>query len=238
LDKQKEKFLELLEYIASQKRALKLTANYRGVPIHLDAGIIRCSQTSGNVRLSIHRHQVVSLKTAEKILLQSDLFPSILVADIEQLDLHKAIVTLQGLRYVIGSMGNRKNIRVQPESSIVAEIILGYGYRLQAKINDLSVNGISIDMSKDDFPQDDLYILQIPVQIRLGLPFPGKQAIHDIDVQGMIAYTNESQRSYRVGLLTFLKEPALGVVRRYIFDRQTEILNEIQEMNTSLLEAV
>jgi len=93
-------------------------------------------------------------------------------------------------------------------------------------------------MSKDDFPQDDLYILQIPVQIRLGLPFPGKQAIYDIDVQGMIAYTNESQRSYRVGLLTFLKEPDLGVVRRYIFDRQTEILNEIQEMNTSLLEVV
>jgi hypothetical protein len=35
-----------------------------------------------------------------------------------------------------------------------------------------------------------------------------------------------------------LDEPDLGILRRYIFDRQTEILNEIQQMNSALLEAV
>ena len=68
--------------------------------------------------------------------------------------------------------------------------------------------------------------------------FQAKRDIHDINVQAIIAYTNENQQTYRVGLLTFLKEPDLGILRRYIFDRQTEILNEIQQMNSALLEAV
>lgn len=238
MDEQKAKIGDFLEYIASQKRSLKLISNFRGAPVHVDAGIIRSSQTTGNVRLGVHHRQIACLKIADKILIQSDLFPNILIADIDQIELRKAIITLRGLRYVIGSMGNRKNMRVQPESPIHVEIIMGHGYRLQAEIADISLYGLSINLAKEDFPQDDLFILQIPIEIRLGLPVPGKRIIHDIIVQGMIAYTNENQRTYRIGILTFLKEPDLGIVRRYIFDRQTEILHEIQQMNSALLAAV
>ena len=238
LDEQNDKIIGLIEYIASKKRKLKLITNFRGVPIDIDAGIIRSSSITGNVRLGVHRWQIAPLKTAHTIFIESDLFPNLLVAEIEQLDLAKGVVTLRGLRYVIGSMGNRKNIRVQPENPILTELILGYGYRLKAAVADISLNGLSINLAKDDFPQDDLFMLQIPVEIRLGLPVPEEKAIHDIDVQGVIAYINESQQSYRVGLLTFLKEPDLGIVRRYIFDRQTEILNEIQNLNSVLLEVV
>ena len=235
MDEQKDKIIDLIEYIASKKRKLKMIANFRGVPIHIDAGIIRCASNTGNVRLGVHRWQIAPLKTARTIFLESDLFPNLLVAEIEQLDLAKGIVTLRGLRYVIGSMGNRKSIRVQPENPILTELILGYGYRLKAEVADISLNGLSISLAKNDFPQNDLFMLQIPVEIRLGLPVPGERAIHDISVQGMIAYINESQQSYRVGLLTFLKEPDLGVVRRYIFDRQTEILNEVENLNSVIL---
>jgi len=50
-----------------------------------------------------------------------------------------------------------------------------------------------------------------------------------------IAYNNESQQTCRIGLLTFVNELELRIVRGYIFDRQTEILNEIQQMNSALL---
>ena len=238
MDEQKDKIFGLIEYIASKKRKLKLILNFRGVPIDIDAGIIRCAASTGNVRLGVHRWQIAPLKTAHTIFIESDLFPNLLVAEIEQLDLVKGIVTLRALRYVIGSMGNRKNIRVQPENPILTELILGYGYRLKAAVADISLNGLSINLTKDDFPQDDLFMLQIPVEIRLGLPVPGERAIHDINVQGMITYINESQQSYRLGLLTYLKEPDLGIVRRYIFDRQTEILNEIQNLNSTMLEPI
>lgn len=236
MDEQKDKIIELIEYIASKKRKLKLIINFRGIPIDIDAGIIRCASNTGNVRLGVHRWQIAPLKTTHTIFIESDLFPNLLVAEIEQLDLAKGIVTLQNLRYVIGSMGNRKNMRVQPENPILTELILGYGYRLKANVADISLNGLAINMAKEDFPQEDLFMLQIPVEIRLGLPVPSVKAIHDINVQGRIAYINESQQSYRLGLLTFLKEPDLGIVRRYIFDRQTEILNEIQNLNSTILE--
>jgi hypothetical protein len=38
--------------------------------------------------------------------------------------------------------------------------------------------------------------------------------------------------------MTSLPESDQHIMRLYIFDRQTEILNEIQEMNCALLEAV
>ena len=237
MDKQKDTIIELIEYIASKKRRLKLITNFRGVPIRIDAGIIRCASKIGNVRLGVHRWQIAPLKTARTIFIESDLFPNLIVAEIEQLDLAKGIVTLRDLRYVIGSMGNRKNIRVQPENPILTELILGYGYRLKAEVADISLNGLSINLTKDDFPQEDLLMLQFPVEIRLGLPVPGEKAIHDINVQGRIAYINESQQSYRIGLLIFLKEPDSRIVRRYIFDRQTEILNEVENLNSAISKA-
>jgi hypothetical protein len=236
LDEQKDKIFRLIEYIASQKRKLKLVINFRGVPIGIEAGIIRCASNTGNVRVGVHRWQIAPLRTAQTIFIESDLFPNLIIAEIEHLDLAKGIVTLRGLRYVIGSMGNRKNIRVQPENPILTELILGYGYGVKAAVADISLNGLSINMAKDDFPQEDLFMLQIPVEIRLGLPVPGVKAIHDINVQGRIAYINEGQQSYRVGLLTFLKAPDLGIVRRYIFDRQTEILNEVEYLNSAIFE--
>jgi hypothetical protein len=238
MDRKRREILELLNYIASQKRTLKLITNFRGVPINITADIIRSSQTTGNVRLRVHHRQIVSLKNVRKILIQSDLFPSMLSADIEELDLQKAIITLQDLRYVTGSVGNRKNMRVQPESPIHVEVIMGHGYSVPGEIIDISLEGLSVRLTKDHFPPDDIYILETPVEIRLGLPATDKATIHDINVRARIIYTNENQQAYRIGLLTFMKEPDLRILRRYIFDRQTEILDEIQQMNRALLEAV
>jgi hypothetical protein len=231
MEKQKRQILADLEYISSQKRTVDLVANFRGVPISVTADVIRCSQTTGGVRLRLHHHQIHFLKTVDKILINSDLFRSLLIGELTQIDLHTNILTLERLRYVTGSMGNRKNMRVQPESPIHVEIIMGHGYSVQGEMIDISREGLSVRLVKDDFPEDNLFILQIPVEIRLGLPVSGKAAIHDLAFQGMIAYTNESQQTYRVGLLAFLKEPDLGILRRYIFDRQTELLHEIQQMD-------
>ena len=242
MEEQKRQILNDLDYIASQNRTLNLFTNFRGIPIHIVAGIIRCSHTTGVVRLRVPNHQISSLKVDDKILVQSDLFRSKLVGVINHIDSHTTIITLEGIRYVTGSMGNRENLRVQPENPIHLEIIMGHGFRVLGELIDISQGGLSIKLTKNNFPEDNLYILQIPVEIRFGLPVnlpvSGKCTIHDSSVQAIIAYANESQQTYRLGLLTSLKEPDLRVLRRYIFDRQTEILSEIQQMNRVLPEVV
>ena len=229
---------EDLNYVAAQKRTVNLITNFRGVPIYLSASVIRCSSATESVRLSVHHRQIVSLKVADQILLQSNLFPSMVTANIDQVDLHKKIISLNNLRYVTGTMGNRKNVRVQPESPLHAEIITDHGFNVLGEIIDISLNGISVYLDKSELPGDDLFTPQMPVEVRLGVPGPDKNTIYDLSVSAKVAYTKNSDHTLRMGLNTSLNEPDQQMVRRYIFDRQTEILNEIQQMNHALLESV
>jgi hypothetical protein len=238
MDEEFREILENLNYVAAQKRTVNLITNFRGVPINLSASVIRCSQANGRVRLNVHHRQIVSLKTADQILVQSNLFSKMVIADIGQIDLHKKIISLKNLRYVTGSMGNRKNVRVQPESPLHAEIITDHGFSVLGEIIDISLDGLSVYLEKNDLPDDELFNPEMPVEIRLGLPWANKNTIHDISVAAKVAYANQNASHLRMGLVTLLNEADQQVMRRYIFDRQTEILKEIQQMNSAMLEAV
>jgi hypothetical protein len=227
--------LENLTYIASQNRTVTLITNFRGVPIPLSALVIRSSPTDGRVRLCIHHRQIVALKTADQALMQSDLFAATVMAHIDEVDFHSQIVTLSNLRYVTGSMGKRKNVRVQPESPIHAEIITSHGFNLRGEIIDISLDGLSVRLSKNDLPGEEMLAPQAFVEIKLGLPGSQPATIHDLSIQAQIAYIKTEASFERIGLLAFPDEGDIQIIRRYIFDRQTEILTEIQEMNRSLL---
>jgi hypothetical protein len=228
--------LENLMYIASQKRTVTLITNFRGVPIALSALVIRSSQNGGRVRVCVNHRQIVALKTADQALMQSDLFSDTVMAQIDQVDLHTHMVTLGNLRYVTGSMGQRKNVRVQPESPIHAELIAKHGFSLRGEVIDISLDGLSVRLSKSDLPTDDFIVPQTFVEIRLGLPGSQPDSIHDLSIQAQIAYLKAGSTFCRIGLLTFPDAADIQTVRRYIFDRQTEIFNEIQQMNRALLE--
>ncbi len=238
MDDQKRKIIEDLSYIAAQKRTVNLISNFRGIPINLSASVIRYSPSTQKVRLCIHHRQIVSIKTADQILVQSDLFPEMVIANIDQIDFRSKIISLRNLGYVSGSMGNRKNIRVQPESPLIAEINSDHGFNLLGEIIDISLEGLSIQLDQDSLPKDDLFIPQSSVKIQLGLPGSGNDSIHDMTIQAEVAYIKESQQTCRIGLLTFPGEYDQQVMRRYIFDRQTAILNEIKHINNALLQNI
>lgn len=238
MDDEFREIIENLNYVAAQRRTVNLITNFRGVPIDLTASIIRCSQANRSVRLSVHHRQIVSLEDVEQILVQSNLFPKMVIADIDQVDLRKKVIFLQNLRYVTGSMGNRKNVRVQPESPLHAEIVTGHGFNILGEIIDISLDGLSVYLEKVDLPGEDLFVPQMSLEIRLGLPGPDENSIYDIFVPAKVAYINHKGAMLRMGVVTSLNEADQQIMRRYIFDRQTEILNEIQQMNHQLLEAV
>jgi len=238
--------LENLQYIATQQRTVILISDFRGVPIQLAAFVIRSSQ-NGSVRLCINHRQMVALKITDQVLVQSDLFSNMVIANIDQVDLHANLVKLTNLRYVTDSRGNRKNVRVQPESPIHAEIISNHGFNLQGEVIDISLDGLSvrlsdsslglsIQLSDSSLKIRDLLKPQTSVEVRLGLPGSELDTIYDLTIQAQIAYINANADTYRIGLMTYLQEADIQTVRRYIFDRQTEILNEIQKMNHALLE--
>jgi hypothetical protein len=184
----------------------------------------------------IHHRQIFSLKPNDQILLQSDLFPEMLIAEIDHVDLHSKTTDLLNLRFVTDSMGNRKNVRVQPESPLHAEIIANHGYNLLGEVIDISVDGLSIQIQNESLPNGELFSPQNSIEIRLGLPISDLNMIHDMNIRAKIAYAKENQQTIRIGMLTFLDPPDQEIMRRYIFDRQTAILNEINQMNNALLQ--
>jgi hypothetical protein len=233
-----QKILDDLAYVASKKRMVNLITNFRGIPINLTVSVIRCSSAKEKVRLYALHRQIVSLKKTGKILVQSDLFPNMVIADIDHIDLYTKVIILSNLCYAGGSMGQRKNVRVQPENPLHAEIETDHGYKLSGEIIDLSLDGLSVGVQHDALPDDDLLAPQTSVEINVALPVGDRGSLLDITIPAKIVYTKQGQQTCRVGLLTFLDEIDRGVLRRYIFDRQTEILEEIQRMNNGMLETI
>ncbi len=236
MNNQISQILKDLSYIASQNRTVKLISNFRGIPINLSASVIRFSAITHQVRLSIHHRQIISIKSTDQILMHSELFPEMVIAEIQLVDLHSKIIVLKNLSYVTGSMGNRKNVRVQPESPLHAEIITNHGYNLLGEVIDISMNGLSIQLKNDSLPNNEILASQNPIEVHLSLPMSDQNTIHDMNVQAKIAYTKHSQQFHRFGLITSLDVPDQEVLRRYIFDRQTAILDEIKQLNNALLQ--
>ena len=233
-----QKILNDFAYIASKRRMVNLITNFRGIPINLTVSVIRCSSAKRKVRLYALHRQIVSLKNTGKIFVQSDLFPHMVIADIDHIDLHTKIIILGNLCYACGSMGQRKNVRVQPENPLHAEIETDHGYKLSGEIIDLSLDGLSVGVQHDALPDDDLLAPQTSVEINVALPVGDQGSLRDIAIPAKIVYTKQGQQTCRVGLMTCLDEIDREILRRYIFDRQTEILEEIQRMNNGMLETL
>ena len=93
-----------------------------------------------------------------------------------------------------------------------------------------------MSLDNDGLSTVDMLTPQSNVEVRLGLPGYKKDQIHDLIIPAKVAYTRPSKTKTRIGLKSFLDKMDVHLVRRYIFDRQTEILNEIKQMNQGLLE--
>jgi hypothetical protein len=226
--------LDDLRYIAACKRTVTLITNFRGVTIQLSAFVIQISQSNQRVRLRVNHRQVTALKVADLVLVQSDLFAKTVMAEIAQVHHRSQVVVLENLHYAIGSIGQRKNMRVQPEKPILVEMVSAHGFSLLGEMIDLSLNGLSVKLPANNLPTRDFLAPETPVEIYLGLPEHGG-GIHDLKLSAKVAYTKTNNQICRIGLLTSPVEADQQVIRHYIFDRQTEILNEIQQMNRNLM---
>jgi hypothetical protein len=238
MSNQHTEILDHLSYIASRGRKIILVTNFRGVPINLCAQIVRTSSATGEVQIFLHHRQIVSLQITTQTLLQSELFPRPVIANVTALDLYNYMIRLGGLAYVSGSMGERKSVRVQPEAPIHVEMKTENGYSISGEIIDISLDGLSIRFNLSRLPSPDVLAPGSCVQMTLGLAVTQGTEILDIQMPAKVAYLNpgENESCCRLGLLTEPAQADQPMLRRYIFDRQTEILEEINQMNNAWLE--
>jgi hypothetical protein len=232
--------LTTLAYIAAQRRSITLLTNFRGVPIEIRAHIMRLNRLSGQLHLLACQRQVVALRPDQAVLLQSELFPRPVTAQVARLDLQRQTLVLQKLAYSCGSVGQRRQPRVQPESPLSAELRLKDGFTLKGRVIDLSPDGLSVSLHSQLLPPEQPCSPGCQLEVALGLP-AGEAEIVDLQLPAQVAYLAADAQLpgyVRLGLVTQPRGRDQAVLRRYIFDRQTVILAEIQALNQGLLEVV
>jgi len=234
-----QEILDTLGYIAAQRRSVNLLTNFRGVPIEITAHLMRIARLPVQVHLFAHHRQIVALQTAALVLVQSELFHRPVAARVARLDPLRQTLSLGELAYTSGSMGQRRHPRAQPEHPLSAELNIDDGFRLNGRVIDVSLDGLSICITPDPLPVDQIFSPGTPLQVDLGLPGQTGQIV-DLQIPAQVAYATPCSEPHctRIGLLTRPEDAAQHLLRRYIFDRQTAILAEIQALNQELLQPI
>jgi hypothetical protein len=220
-----------LEYINRQNRFVSLVNTYHGVSISLEVDILKVSKRSGDVTVATRHGQNISLLPATKVLIHSDLFPKPIQAKVASVDVHHRQAVLRNLVYPKTSDESRKETRVHPKEIQMARVLLQGQPERVGRILDISVEGISIALSDLTGDLEQLFIPKTSVRLFFDLPRSDRQDRASLSYRAIVSYLNaiENLGEFRLGFMTFPSADDKSILRRYIFDRQTELFNEISQ---------
>jgi hypothetical protein len=224
-----DEILDYLEYISQQKRNISLVNSYQGVSISLEVNIVDVSRRRRDISVSTHLGQNISLLPATKILIHSDLFPKPIQAVVDSVDIHHRTAVLKNLVYPTSTKDGRKETRVQPKENLIARVIYQSKSEYTANVADISVEGISLLLDNGYTKPEQMLSPKASVQLKIRLPISGQSNHAELSFWATVSYINalEEQEGYRVGFMTFPSDQDKTILRRFIFDRQTEMFGEV-----------
>jgi hypothetical protein len=110
----------LLEQIARNRSGIKLLNVYKGLPISYDVSL----HSIGDSEIQVHsnRNQLACLYYQRETYLQGEELPFILRSQVMSLHLGKEDAILANLEIAPNSIGNRSQIRVEPDEPLLAAV--------------------------------------------------------------------------------------------------------------------
>jgi hypothetical protein len=223
-----DEIMAYLEYIRSQNRPVSIVNTFKGVSYSLIVNIDAISKKEKTISVSSQHRKNISLLPNTNVAIHSDLFPHTVLADVVTIDVQWINAILKPLEYRRGLDDNRSHVRVQTREDIPITIECKNDIRLSANIHDISTDGVSIVFN--EITKDIEEISQVGRQSRLHFEIQLSNATspHVFNFAANTVYVtvlNENDR--RVGFQIFPSQKDLSALRRYIFDRQTELFQEI-----------
>ena len=225
-----DEILNYLEYISQQKRGVSLVSTYHGISISLNVEIYQVARRLGEVTVTTRQGQNISLLPATKILIHSDLFPKPIEAKVASVDVHHRTAVLRNLVYPKSIREGRKESRVQPKDNIDVRVSYRNQNEFFAGVGDLSIEGISLLVNEKILGEDNILVPKDSVRLSFRLPLSGQFDSDEISFPATVTYVNPvgQEANFRVGFMTFPDDAEKSILRRYIFDMQTQMFNEIQ----------
>ena len=141
----------LLEQTARNRSGIKLLNVYKGLPVSYDVSI----HSIGNSEIQVHsnRHQLACLYYQRETYLQGEELPFILRSQVMSLHLGKENAVLANLEMAPNSIGNRSQIRVEPDEPLLAGIQFdGSSSEFFVPVADISAEGAGVYFEHYVFP--------------------------------------------------------------------------------------
>jgi hypothetical protein len=227
-----DEILQILREIMRANETVRLINIYKGYPVSYDARILSIGIDAGTFK--VHPYQALCLWMENQTFIQSKHLPEIVRALAVTVDLEQEIAALSNFQYVSGAAGKRQDERVQLRKSIEVFLTIG-SRRFRTELRDLSTGGMAVFL---DAAYYDPAIFQPDAPLELTFQLPGKESNESRDVQlyGLIrSITRERVNRYRLGIQILPSEQSLPVVSSYVIQRQSEVLDEIEMLHSSIL---
>jgi len=224
-----DEILDYLEYISQQKRSVSLVNTYHGVSISLEVDVQQVVRRRGDVGISVRSGQNISLLPATKVLIHSDLFPKPIQARIASVDVHHRAAVLRNFSYFQSVQEGRKETRVQPKRALSASVTLAGQSGWTGVVSDISIEGISVILMSKDIDLPQIFLPSTGVRVSFSLAVSDQVDVVELSLPAKVSYVQaiNSMGEFRVGFMTYPLEHQKSALRRYIFDRQTEMFSDV-----------
>lgn len=205
-----------LQYVMETSQELDILNFYEGFPITCKARVETIERDA--VILTVEPPGSVCLESQEQTIVLSRGLPEAVRARVVTFDLLNGLLRLSDFTYIGSHFGDRKLARVQPEDTITVELEVD-DEKYTGTLVDVSLSGVGV------YTQDTIF--QRGQTLRLTLPLPEGKVI----LPGKILNTSETPEApMRLSIGFTRNAQEIAVVMRYIKDRRTEILTEIERM--------
>ena len=205
-----------LQYVMETSQELDILNFHKSFPITCKAQVEAIERDTVSMR--VQPPGSVCLDSQEQTIVLSRGLPEAVRARVVSFDLISGILKLSDFSYVGSHFGERMIARVQPDDTIEVEIEAS-DQRYQGTLVDVSLSGIGVFTAEKGFQRGQLLLLTLP------LP-EGK-----VTLPGKVLNLNEAPNGLMRLSIGFTRNAQeIAVVMRYIKDRRSEILAEIERM--------
>ena len=228
MNNESEEILAYLEYIRSQNRLVSVVSSFKGVSYSLIVNIVKLTPKEKSITVSTQHRQNMSLLPNTTIDVHSDLFPYPVYANVAAVDTQRKSAVLHQFEYKRGVDENRSHVRIQPGTDIPITLNCENGIQYSAQLWDISINGVAVLFSEE--PGDVAGGFQVDQSVRLsfGIQLTNSPSPHTFTIPAKIIYaTLIKGGKYRIGMEIFPTMRDQSLLRRYLFDRQTELYQEV-----------
>lgn len=222
-EKISDQLLQSFVEILKNKRPIKCHNNFHGVPISNLATIHEIQ--SGFITIQVHHFQIASIWEEKRTYIEEATLPGIVKALPVSFNFEKKEVILSRLEAAGPSFGKRMGLRVHPKDPIRVEINQD-DKMLSATLADISTDGVGVFTFAALIEEAIAFRKDRPALINLPLPtYP--EVIH---LTGVVTNVVKMRGNFvsRIGVRIQPDKTAQSILDQYIFQRQQEIMEELQ----------